>query len=94
MSKHNLSALVIGMTDDTVLKAKVEYLQKVESNLRNIAAHQMTGVTKEWMKEKLSISPEEIFLGIRYIMDRFVLEGKTGIWNSYMDMNKKLCDLC
>ena len=94
VSNHNLSTLVIGMTDDPVLREKVEYLQKVETNLRNIAAHQMTGVTKEWMKEKLSTSPEEIFLAIRYIMDRFVLEGKTGIWNSYMDMNKKLCDLC
>ena len=61
----NISANVIlklmeqKCTDTNVLKV-MENIRLVEKEVRNLAAHEIIGITEEWIKKKTKFTPEEI----------------------------------
>ena len=62
-------------------------LRIVERDVRNLAAHQIVAVTKEWIKRKTGYEPEEIMKIIKNAVEYAGICVKKEDWKSYDAMN-------
>ena len=86
----HLRVLCSGLIEDEVVKEKVRVLSSVEENVRNPAAHQFISVTRDSIQKLTGESPQTIMNCIRFFIDRYIGKGRTGIWDSYDNMNQRL----
>jgi CRISPR type III-A/MTUBE-associated protein Csm6 len=90
---HTLSVLIRCKSDDAVLKQKVQEISDAESNVRNMAAHEIVSVTNEWFKAKAGKSADEIFANIKYLITKSGINAKEKDWDSYNEMNNLIISL-
>lgn len=90
---NTLAALIRYKSNDSQLIEKVTEVEKAESNVRNMAAHEIVSVTKEWFIKKAGKSPAEIFDDIRFLMNRAGINVKNEQWKSYDYMNNIIIEL-
>lgn len=70
----------------------VRELRKVEEEIRNKAAHQMTCVTEEEIEKMVGISSKKIKRNIEKLFDYAKIPIKTEYWDSYDLMNEMIID--
>ena len=90
-SSH-LLVIIQNNSSNTALLDIVGKLRDVESNVRNLAAHEIVSVTPEMIQRLTGYTPEKI---MRFVKTAFTYAGinvKTEYWNSYDDMNKMIMD--
>ena len=90
VANSHLTTLILGMTENGFLKKKIDLLKKVESELRNMAAHQMVSITRETVKETVDVWPEQIMDAIREVLDRYIIKNRDHVWDSYDTMNQMI----
>ena len=80
-------------SSDSNIVSQISAIREVEEKVRNLAAHELVGVTKEWMEKRISFTAEEL-------MDKlFQLAVDAGISISkedrriYQKMNEELVRL-
>lgn len=82
-----IGSIIQYKTKDEVLKQKVIDIVKVESQVRNIAAHEIISVTDEWIREKTGKDAKEILKIIKYLIVQAGINAKEQDWKSYDQMN-------
>ena len=80
--------LIMYMSDDIVLKQKVNDIMEVEQKIRNLSAHEIVSVTPEWIRQKSNFTVEQIFDLIKYLIIAAGVNATQEDWNSYDVMNK------
>ena len=82
-------------TGDTELIDLLGKLRNVESDVRNIAAHQLTGIGDEWIKRKTRdhLSSQEIVNLYKKVLNAAAPKYKGAFWTSYQRMDQAICDL-
>lgn len=68
------------------IKRIINFLGRIESSVRNIAAHQMVMFTSDDVRTLTTHTPQEIFTNLQNFMLKLNIP-KT-VWNSYTDMNE------
>ena len=90
VSSFQLCILLKELGQDINCKKTVENLRSVESNLRNLAAHQMISVTDISIRKETGFTGEQI---MEMIKKAFIYAGmniKKECWDSYDQMNEVL----
>lgn len=82
--------ILMEKTDDIELKDMLERLRSVESNVRNIAAHQMVSVTDDWIVKKIHMSSNDIMNLLKRLAVKSGINIKSEYWSSYDEMNKMI----
>ena len=88
VSSYHMSELIQNSNASLKVRELVKNLRSVESNLRNMAAHQIISVTEETIQKQTGFSSSQI---MDQIQKAFVYAGikiKKEDWNSYDDMNE------
>lgn len=85
-----LNNLIKAKCEDELLKQRVQELVEVERNARNLAAHNVVSVTKEWVKEQTGKQVDEIMWIIKYICERVKINTREENWKSYDRMNEQI----
>lgn len=89
----NLLPIIEEYTNNSKIVEWSRDIRKIEEAVRNLPAHEIVSVTKEWIIKRSGYDPEEILHKIK----DYAMELKMGIrkedWNSYDDMNMKLIDM-
>lgn len=88
VSSYHMSELIQNSNASLEVRDLVKNLRSVESNLRNMAAHQIISVTEETIQKQTGFSSSQI---MDQIQKAFVYAGiniKKEYWNSYDDMNE------
>ena len=83
-----MSELIQNSNASLEVRELVKNLRSVESNLRNMAAHQIISVTEETIQKQTGFSSSQI---MDQIQKAFIYAGikiKKEDWNSYDDMNE------
>ena len=73
---------------DQNVKDTITALRSVESNLRNLAAHQIVSVTDVTIKEETGYTGKQIMDMIKKSFAYAELSVKREQWESYEDMNR------
>ena len=73
---------------DQNVKDTITALRSVESNLRNLAAHQIVSVTDITLKEETGYTGKQIMDMIKKSFAYAELSVKREQWESYEDMNR------
>lgn len=68
-------------------KKELIALRTIERDVRNLAAHQIVAVTKEWIKRKTGYEPEEIMKMIKNAVEYAGICVRKEDWKSYDTMN-------
>lgn len=90
ISSHHLRALIKYYAKDPDLIQNVDNIRNVESNIRNLAAHQIISVTEKSIKKKTGFSPEIIMDMIKNLFSYTGIPIKEEYWNSYDEMNQQI----
>lgn len=85
-SSH-LEALILGLSDNTILKESILQLKEVEQKLRNVAAHQIVPTTDDWFKKIIEKNPDDVFSLIKSLVKFSIHQVDHNYWNSYDKMN-------
>ena len=88
VNSYHMSELIQNSNASLEVRDLVKKLRSVESNLRNMAAHQIVSVTEETVQKQTGFSSSQI---MDQIQKAFVYAGiniKKEYWNSYDDMNE------
>ena len=85
-----MNNLIKAKCEDELLKQRVQELVEVERNARNLAAHNVVSVTKEWVKEQTGKQVDEIMWIIKYICERVKINTREENWKSYDRMNEQI----
>lgn len=75
---------------DSKLIESLELLEKVRSNVRNLVAHEIVGVTDNWIEKRIGKNSQTIITNIKYCISKCGMNIKSDYWNSYDDMNNKI----
>ena len=71
-----------------------EKLREFEENVRNMAAHKIVSVTKEWIKQYSNgYTPEKIFSMLKEYVQLLNVGIKESYWDSYDAMNQLIIEL-
>lgn len=87
ISSDHLRVLIEEYSTDPALKNLVVSLRDVETNVRNIAAHQMESIDEEKIRNLTGQTPTAIMQGIRKLFGYTGYKIPADAWNSYDDMN-------
>lgn len=87
---HHIGKIIQHRCEEGRLKQKVEEITRIESAVRNVAAHEIVSVTDGWFQEKTGKTAEEIFKLLKYLTTRARISANEEDWNSYDQMNKKI----
>lgn len=87
---NHIATLIRCKSRDSDLISKVEEMSHVESEVRNMAAHEIVSVTDEWIRKKVGKSSGEIFTIIKFLMSRAGIPVKNEYWQSYDRMNEMI----
>lgn len=66
-------------------------LRKIDEN-RNIPAHEIVSITKDWITKHTGYSPEEIFDMLKTYAMMLPMGIKKDFWDSYDNMNQRIID--
>lgn len=93
---NQLEKLIARKCGDERLCQKVKAVTQVESQVRNVAAHEIVSVTDQWIRERTkgaACSAWDIFKMIRQIAGYAGLAPeKSQAWNSYDRMNEQIIE--
>lgn len=89
-SSIHMHILIQNLSNDEILKTKINQLVEAEQEVRNVAAHEIVSVTPEWIKKKTGISAQEIMGIIRFLCVQAGIGAKKEDWGSYEQMNDKI----
>lgn len=81
------------MQKDTDLCEILKRLDRVESEVRNVTAHQIVSVTDEWIQKKVSLSSGDIMKLLKQLAVKAKLPVKNEYWDSYDHMNRQIIEL-
>lgn len=90
IGNDHVSNLIKGMVQDKFTLDRVKLLRNVESNVRNVAAHQLVSITNEEIKDMANISAEKILKTIIELMEKYIVKGRKNVWDSYDQMNEMM----
>lgn len=90
-SEH-LKILTDHFSSDTHLKQLMEDLRNVESNIRNLAAHEIVSVTDETIKNLTGFYGRDIMSKIRELFGYTEISIRKEYWDSYDEMNRKILE--
>jgi CRISPR type III-A/MTUBE-associated protein Csm6 len=90
---NHLSKLICYKSKDAKLSKKVEEITKVESKVRNVAAHEIVSVTDEWFRKNANKSAQEIFSIIQFLVVKAGINVTEDQWHSYDKMNETIIRL-
>ena len=90
-SEH-LKILTDHFSSDTHLKQLMEDLRNVESNIRNLAAHEIVSVTDETIKNLTDFYGRDIMSKIKELFGYTEISIRKGYWDSYDEMNRKILE--
>lgn len=92
----NMKPLLLYYLEDESLKQSVVEMREVEEKIRNIAAHQMTSITRENMSRLLGkkVTEEGIFRHLRRLIAASGIKADQAAWDSYDAMNEYLVGKC
>lgn len=65
-------------------------LRDFEENVRNIASHEIVGITEEFLKAKTNMTSEQVLKALYKMFDFAFKTSKKDMWDSYEKMNEKL----
>lgn len=88
IKSDHLKVIIEYYSEDQELKDKIEFVRKAEFEIRNVAAHQLSGIGK---KEK-GYSMTEILSAIKYLSVQAGLDVNNNVWKSYDYMNDLLIE--
>ncbi len=88
VSSIHIVKIINNLSSDDVLKMKISDMTDVEQNIRNIAAHTITTLSDEDIKQKVGKNAAQIFEMIKYFCVKAGMSIKEGAWNTYIDMNE------
>lgn len=88
VTSYQLNELVQAYVKNPDIKKLVEDLRAVESNVRNIAAHQIVSITDKQIKSKTGFTGEQIMKKIRTAFSCAGFNVKAGYWEDYDRMNE------
>lgn len=86
-SSEQMVRLLEAFITDKREREELKALRTVERDVRNLAAHQIVVVTKEWIKRKTGYEPEEIMKLIKNAVGYAGISVKKEDWESYDKMN-------
>lgn len=87
VSSEQMVRLLEEFITDKKKREELMALRMVERDVRNLAAHQIVAVTKEWIKRKTGYEPEEIMKMIKHAVEYAGICVKKEDWKSYDAMN-------
>lgn len=89
-----LEKLIGNLNSNQEVKDLIRAIRKIESNVRNKAAHNVVAITDVEIKELTGFSSEEIMDKIRESFEVALpyLKQDDKLWDSYDDMNKKIIE--
>jgi len=93
VSSDHLKTLIQLFSSDQTINEVVAELRNVESNVRNIAAHQLVSIDEQKILDLTGQSAKSIMKDIKTL---FVYAGykiPKGAWNSYKEMNDFIIDM-
>lgn len=93
VSSHHLVNLIEYLVKYPHLVQLSKNVRKIESHVRNLAAHQIVSITDEVIIEKTGFSAQKIMDMIKELFDYTGMNIKPNYWNSYDDMNKKILEI-
>ncbi len=85
-----IAKIIYYYSDNRELLAHIDSILKVESQLRNMAAHEIVSVTRKWIKERTGQSAEKIFETIKILMRKAGVNPREENWRSYDAMNEMI----
>lgn len=88
VSSIHLCEVIKALGKDQNVKDTITALRSVESNLRNLAAHQIVSVTDVTIKEKTGYTGKQIMDMLKKSFAYAELSVKREQWESYEDMNR------
>lgn len=91
-SAHIYSVLEYCLKNNELLKLLKE-IRNVETEVRNITAHQIISVTDEWIKKRVMLNSEEILSKLKRLAIESGIKIRNEDWDSYDDMNKIIIEM-
>ena len=82
--------LILAFSRNEILKEIVKRLRKVESRVRNLAAHEMVSLNESEIKKRTGISTVDIMKDIKELFKYSGIEIQDNDWKSYDHMNKTI----
>ncbi len=86
-------AIIVYTTTDSKLAELVTEIRSVETNIRNMAAHQIVSVTDDFIEKQTGFTVNQIIDKLKQLMIYSGIKVKKENWQVYDDMNKKLIEL-
>lgn len=91
---HHLEKLIERKCQDQAICGKVKMITKIESSVRNVAAHEIVSVTDQWIKDKTKGAARnawDIFKIIKQLIGYAGLASENDkSWDSYDTMNEMI----
>ena len=84
--------IINAFSDDLTLNKKVTDIMEVERNIRNLTAHEIVSVTREWIKKKSGFTIEQIVDIVKYLIGKVGINASRNAWESYDVMNQYIFD--
>ena len=83
----HLKNIITYYSNDPVLTEITNNLRSVEENVRNLAAHTITAITKDIIIKKTGFQPTKIMADIKRLFNYTGINVRGDYWNSYDDLN-------
>lgn len=80
------------MSSNTELVDDLHRMRAVESDVRNVAAHEIVSVTDDWIFRKTKMHAEDIMKLLKRLVICAGVKAKNEYWNSYSDMNRVIAE--
>ena len=80
------------MSSNTELVDDLHRMRAVESDVRNVAAHEIVSVTDDWIFRKTKMHAEDIMKLLKRLVIYAGVKAKNEYWNSYSDMNRVIAE--
>lgn len=87
VSSAHMVQLIKEFITNKKMREELIALRAVEYDVRNLAAHQIVAVTKEWIQRKTGYEPEDIMEMIKNAVGYAGIKVKKEDWKSYDNMN-------
>lgn len=83
----HINVLIQAFSRDMDLKEELEIIEKLEKEIRNIAAHTITSVSDQDIVRKTGFNSKQIFEKIKYMFIKAGMNIKEHDWDTYINMN-------
>lgn len=83
----HIAKLIENLSNDRVINERINSIIKIESQVRNVAAHEIVSVTDEWFKKNTGKTAAEIMKLIKDLFKSAGIKINGSNWSAYDDMN-------